>query len=75
MLGALGSVALGSCGGVVFASFVVDGSNIAQYRGSNWEMASTAPAPPPEWVREAAMEISDAGFTPDTADGYSDALH
>lgn len=74
-LGALGVLTLGSCGGAVLATFTVEGSNIAQYRGTQWERMASTPSPPPEWMQQASAEFSDAGFSADRAEGYSDASY
>lgn len=72
-LGALGVLMLGSGGGAVLAAFTVEGSNIARYRGNtDWQRLASTPAPPPQWVEQAAAEVGDAGFSPDRAEGYSD---
>lgn len=73
-LGTLGVATLGSCSGAILANYVVAESNIAQYRGKSEFMASV-PAPPPAWVEQAAVEVSDAGFSPDHAEGYSDTSY
>lgn len=74
-LGALGVLTLGSCGGAVLATITVEGSNIAQYRGTQWETMARAPEPAPEWLQQASAEISDAGFSQERAEGYSDASY
>ena len=72
---ALGILWLGGSAGALLANYVVAESNIAQYRDSEWRTMASVPERPPEWVEQAAVEVSDAGFSPDSAEGYSDARH
>lgn len=77
--GALAALAIlwaGGTAGTLLANYTVAESNIAQYRASQeWRTLASVPAPPPQWVEQAAVEVSDAGFSPQHAEGYSDASY
>jgi hypothetical protein len=77
---AIGIVSLGSCGGAMLANYTVAGMNRLPYSSDQLAAQSASRDSEPEWVREAAMEVTGdtdrtAGFSSAATDEYSDAAY